>query len=63
MKITDQNYLTVLGRALDLVAWTDEQADEYAANNFKVPHWDEMGRSQSEQLINHLASIFENKSA
>src|SRR5271156_3542842 len=29
-EITDQNYLTVLGRALDLVTWTDEQADEYA---------------------------------
>jgi len=62
-EITDQNYLTVLGRALDLVAWTDEQADEYASGRFNVPHWDEMGRSQAEQLINHLAGIFENKSA
>ncbi len=62
-EITDQNYLTVLGRALDLVAWTDEQADEYASSQFNVPHWDEMGRSQAEQLINHLSSIFENKNA
>ena len=62
-EITDQNYLTVLGRALDLVAWTDEQADEYAGQRFNVPHWDEMGRSQAENLINHLASVFENKSA
>ena len=60
-EITDQNYLTVLGRALDLVAWTDEQADEYASGQFNVPHWDEMGRSQAEQLINHLASVFESK--
>ncbi len=62
-EITDQNYLTILGRALDLVTWTDEQADEYASKHFNIPHWDEMGRSQAENLINHLAGIFENKSA
>lgn len=61
-EITDQNYLTILGRALDLVAWTDEQADEYALKHFNVPHWDELGRSQAEHLINHLTSIFESKS-
>ena len=62
-EITDQNYLTVLGRALDLVAWTDEQADEYSNKHFSVPHWDELGRSQAEQLIHHLAALYENKGA
>ncbi len=62
-EITDQNYLTVLGRALDLVAWTDEQADDYSAKHFSVPHWDELGRSQAEHLINHLAGLFEDKTA
>lgn len=55
-EITDQNYLTILGRALDLVGWSDEQADGFSFNRFKVPHWDELGRSQAEVLIEHLLS-------
>ena len=62
-EITDQNYLTVLGRALDLLAWTDEQADSYSSKNFGVAHWDELGRSEAERLINHLAEIYEGKIA
>ena len=62
-EITDQNYLTVLGRALDLVAWTDEQADSYSSKNFSVGHWDELGRSQAELLVNYLAELFEEKTA
>ena len=62
-EITDQNYLTLLGRALDLVAWTDEQADNYANKNFNIAHWDELGRSEAERLINHLAELYEGKIA
>jgi DNA-binding transcriptional MerR regulator len=53
-EITDQNYLTVLGRALDLVGWTDERADEFASKTFGISHWDELGRSQAEKLIGVL---------
>lgn len=53
-EITDQNYLTVLGRALDLVGWSDEQADQYSTKAFGVSHWDELGRSQAEKLISFL---------
>ena len=60
-EITDQNYLTILGRALDLVSWTDEQADTYSNKNFNIAHWDELGRSQAERLINHLAELYEGK--
>jgi hypothetical protein len=52
--ITDQNYLTVLGRALDAVGWSDEKADEYSAKTFGIAHWDELGRSQAEKLITVL---------
>lgn len=62
-EITDQNYLTVLGRALDLVGWTDEQADSYSLKSFGVPHWDELGRSQAEKLISHLVEIAEEQVA
>lgn len=58
-EVTDQNYLTVLGRALDLVGWTDEQADSFSAKAFAIPHWDELGRSQAEQLINHLVTVIQ----
>jgi DNA-binding transcriptional MerR regulator len=58
-EVTDQNYLTVLGRALDLVGWTDEQADSFSLKSFGVPHWDELGRSQAEKLIEHLVSVAE----
>ncbi len=53
-EITDQNYLTVLGKALDMIGWTDEQADQYSQDSFGVPHWDELGRSQAEKLIAYL---------
>lgn len=55
--VTDQNYLTVLGRALDLIGWSDEAADEYSETTFGVPHWDELGRSQAEKLIDHLSGL------
>jgi DNA-binding transcriptional MerR regulator len=60
-EVTDQNYLTVLGRALDLVGWTDEQADSFSLKAFGVPHWDELGRSQAEKLIANLVSVAEQK--
>ena len=50
-EITDQNYLIVLGRALDLVGWSDDQADQYSSSTFGISHWDELGRSQAEKLI------------
>lgn len=53
-EITDQNYLTVLGRALDLVGWSDEKADEFSSKTFGISHWDELGRSQAEKLITVL---------
>jgi hypothetical protein len=56
-EVTDQNFLTVLGRALDLVGWTDEQADSYSLKTFGVSHWDELGRSQAERLIEHLIAV------
>jgi DNA-binding transcriptional MerR regulator len=58
-EVTDQNYLTVLGRALDLVGWTDEQADAFSLKAYGVPHWDELGRSQGEKLISHLVEIIQ----
>jgi DNA-binding transcriptional MerR regulator len=58
-EVTDQNYLTVLGRALDLVGWTDEQADSFSLKSFGVPHWDELGRSQAEKLISQLVSVMQ----
>jgi hypothetical protein len=60
-EITDQNYLTILGRALDLVGWSDEQADSFSVSRFKVPHWDELGRSQAEVLIEHLLNELQNQ--
>jgi hypothetical protein len=56
-EVTDQNYLTVLGRALDLIGWTDEQADSFSLKTFGVPHWDELGRSQAEKLVAHLIGL------
>ncbi len=56
-EVTDQNYLTLLGRALDMIGWTDEEADEYSEKNFSVGHWDELGRSQAEKLINHITEL------
>ena len=62
-EVTDQNYLTVLGRALDLIGWTDEQADSYSLKAFSVPHWDELGRSQAEKLVAHLVSLLKEQLA
>jgi Predicted transcriptional regulators len=56
-EVTDQNYLTILGRALDLIGWTDDEADAYSEETFNVPHWDELGRSQAERLVAHLVGI------
>lgn len=53
-EVTDQNYLTILGKALDMIGWSDEQADSYSQDAFGVSHWDELGRSQAERLIAHL---------
>ena len=53
-EVTDQNYLTVLGKALDMIGWSDEQADQYSKDTFGVSHWDELGRSQAEKLISVL---------
>ncbi len=53
-EVTDQNFLTVLGRALDLLGWSDEQADNYSQRTFSIAHWDELGRSQAEELIDYL---------
>jgi DNA-binding transcriptional MerR regulator len=60
-EVTDQNYLTVLGRALDMVGWTDEEADGYCQKSFGIEHWDELGRSQAETLISHLISKIESR--
>jgi len=62
-EITDQNYLTVLGRALDMIGWTDEQADSYSQKTFSVPHWDELGRRQAEALISHLETVYKGRVA
>ena len=62
-EVTDQNYLTVLGRALDLVGWTDEQADAFSMKSYGVPHWDELGRSQGEKLISHLLTLLQSEGA
>jgi DNA-binding transcriptional MerR regulator len=61
-EITDQNYLTVLGRALDIVGWSDEQADQYSLSTFNIPHWDELGRSHAEKLIGYLQSLINSSS-
>ncbi|MBX9688260.1 MAG: MerR family transcriptional regulator [Candidatus Obscuribacterales bacterium] len=53
-EVTDQNYLTILGKALDLIGWSDEQADQYSSSTFGVSHWDELGRSEAEKLIAFL---------
>jgi len=60
-EVTDQNYLTVLGRALDLIGWSDEQADSYSLKTFGVPHWDELGRSQAEKLVAHLVNLLKDQ--
>lgn len=61
-EVTDQNYLTLLGRALDTIGWTDEEADEYSDKNFNVAHWDELGRSQAEKLVAHITELLNKQS-
>lgn len=61
-EVTDQNYLTVLGKALDMIGWSDEQADQYSQGTFGVPHWDELGRSQAEKLISFLVEQMKSNS-
>lgn len=56
-EVTDQNFLTLLGRALDLIGWSDEQADQYCMQTFGIAHWDMLGRMQAETLIAHLRSL------
>jgi DNA-binding transcriptional MerR regulator len=60
-EINDQNHLTVLGRALDMIGWSDEQADQYSQTEFAIAHWDELGRRQSEKLIAHLLTLLDSK--
>jgi hypothetical protein len=50
-EVTDQNYLDILGRALDLVNWSDDRADEFCEKTFGISAWDKLGRSQAEKLI------------
>lgn len=57
LEVTDQNYLTLLGKMLDRVGWSDEQADEFSNSTFGISHWDELGRSQAEKLISYLQSL------
>lgn len=61
-EITDQNYLTILGRALDLIGWSDEQADALSMKSFNIAHWDELGRSQAERLIQIILSNLQEQS-
>ncbi len=56
-EVTDQNFLTLLGRALDMVGWSDEQADQFCMQTFSIAHWDMLGRSQAETLIAHLRTL------
>jgi DNA-binding transcriptional MerR regulator len=56
-QVTDQNYLTVLGKALDLVGWSDAQADEYSLKNFGISVWIDLGRSQAEVFVEHLKGL------
>jgi DNA-binding transcriptional MerR regulator len=62
-EITDQNYLTILGRALDLIGWSDEQADAFSMKSFNIAHWDELGRSQAERLIQNILSNLQEQTA
>lgn len=56
-EVSDQNYLTVLGKALDAAGLSDAEADEYSLNNFGVAVWIDLGRSQAEMFITHLRSL------
>jgi DNA-binding transcriptional MerR regulator len=62
-EVTDQNYLTILGRALDLIGWSDEQADAFSMKSFNIAHWDELGRSQAERLIQNILSNLQEQTA
>ncbi|HEY9869180.1 MAG TPA: MerR family transcriptional regulator [Candidatus Obscuribacterales bacterium] len=56
-ELSDQNYLTVLGKVLDHVGWSDDQADQYCSKNFNISDWTQLGRSQAERFITHLKSL------
>jgi len=56
-EVTDQNYLTVLGKALDLIAWSDEQADQFCTKSFGISDWTKLGRSEAEKFIEHLKTM------
>lgn len=58
-EVSDQNYLTVLGKVLDHVGWSDDQADQYCSKNFGVTDWTQLGRSQAEKFIDHLQALDE----
>lgn len=58
-ELSDQNYLTVLGKVLDQVGWSDDQADQYCATTFRVSDWTQLGRSQAEKFIAYLRSLGE----
>ncbi len=58
-EVSDQNYLTVLGKVLDHVGWSDDQADQYCSKNFSVSDWTQLGRSQAEKFIDYLHTLDE----
>ena len=53
-ELTDRNFLDVLGKLLDKISWSDEQADQYSEKEFGIEHWDELERSRAEMLIAYL---------
>jgi len=62
-EVTNKNYLKVLARALDLVRWSDKQADSYSLSSFGVPEWDKLSRSQAEEMIASLVRVAEQQLA
>ncbi len=56
-EVSDQNFLMMLGKALDVAGWSDAKADEYSLKNFKVQLWIDLSRAQAEQFIDYLKSL------
>ena len=56
-ELSDQNYLTVLGKVLDHVGWSDDQADQYCSKNFSIGDWTQLGRSHTEKFIEYLKTL------
>jgi len=56
-ELSDQNYLTVLGKVLDHVGWSDDQADQYCSKNYSITDWTQLGRSQTEKFIAYLKTL------